>query len=163
MTVAKIFFRDGFTMIEIVVVAALMVTALGSVIWMNINSQKGSADAYYDYLALTLAKEPLEFFRGHGYKWTKDYLAGAIEKTPGLVPDEEYKIPSTGEVYPCEAGNFNRFIAIEPFPEEGGDAPDAIRGFKIIVSVTQKDESPITKMFGKGRGTVLGCLVMESQ
>ena len=64
----------GLSLLEIVIAMFFMSIAILSFFTMNQASNQSSMDAYYEFLAFSLAREPIEVFRGFGY----DYLASIV-------------------------------------------------------------------------------------
>ena len=86
--------RKAFTLVEILIAMFLMSVVILSIFLLNQSANKSSMDAYYEMLCFSLAREPIEVFRGFGYKTMED-----IVKDPSLAP----------KFYPVNAG----FVAIK--------------------------------------------------
>lgn len=108
--------RRAFTIMEIVVAMALMSVVILSVFMMNQSANQNSMDAYYEMLAFSLAREPIEVFRGFGYETSvkicrNNELSPSLYKVGELV-DIEYN-PEIDLQYPVDAENFQRYIELE--------------------------------------------------
>ena len=109
--------RKAFTLIEIIIAMALMMVVVLSVFMLNQTSNQSSMDAYYEMLCFSLAREPIEVFRGLGYDTVLE-----IAKKPELCP-VPYKVgdfikltfnPNIDLQYPADAENFQRMIELYP-------------------------------------------------
>ena len=103
---------------------------------LNQTSNQSSMDAYYETLCFSLAREPIEVFRGLGYETVL-----AISKNNELCPTP-YKIgeftpitfnPKIALQYPADAENFQRCIDLTPNETD--------KYIKIKVSITPKNLS----------------------
>lgn len=108
--------RKAFTLMEIIIAMGLLVIAVLSLFLVNQASNKSSMDAYYESMAFSLAREPIEIFRGLGYE-----NCSKICKNPTLSPSL-YKVgemmpieynPTIELQYPAEAEIFQRMIELE--------------------------------------------------
>ena len=109
--------RKAFTLMEIIISMALLLVIILSVLMLNQTSNQSSMDAYYETLCFSLAREPIEVFRGLGYETVL-----AIQKDPKLCP-APYKVgeftditfnPKVDLQYPADAENFQRRIDLTP-------------------------------------------------
>ena len=108
--------RKAFTLVEILIAMFLMSVVILSIFLLNQSANKSSMDAYYEMLCFSLAREPIEIYRGFGYKTANDII-----DNPELAPKQYpvnagfVKIESNFEEnirYPEEAENFERQITL---------------------------------------------------
>jgi len=148
----------GLSLLEIVIAMFFMSIAILSFFTMNQASNQSSMDAYYEFLAFSLAREPIEVFRGFGY----DYLASIVFE--GAAPPAWYKVDdnfhdipfdATADMqYPAEADLFQRNIKLASVSEGN------LKGIKIIVSVAVKGMSRAEIMMSR-KSVTLESVVME--
>lgn len=127
--------RQAFTLLEIVIAMAMMCIVLLSMFLLNKQSNQSSMDAYYEILAFSLAREPIEVYRGIGYE-----TCVKICDSPGLA-NNFYKVgedqniefnPSIPLQYPAEASLFKRRI---DFKKDKSDQGINYVNIKVTVSV----------------------------
>lgn len=154
--------KRGFSMLEIVIAMAFLSIAILSILWMNRSSNQGSMDAYYEFLAFSLAREPIEIFRGFGYDCLKDIAENKVS------PPSRYPVvgnPASGFVdiefdsmsdlqYPAEARLFQRKIELTDI--SSGD----LQGIKIKVTVAAKGQSKVDVWMSR-KAVSLESMVME--
>lgn len=92
-------------------------------------------DAYYQFLAFNLAKEPIEVFRAFGYDWLENYNSHVLAKYPAEFtsnPTPQAIVDQSSDLdqHPFEAGLFQRSISLEKTTVAG------INAVKITVSVS---------------------------
>ncbi len=131
--------KKGLSLLEVIIAIFFMSLAILSFFVMNQASNRSSMDSYYEFLAFSLAKEPVEIFRGFNY----DYLAAIVHQ--GAAPPTFYQTdgnfhdipfnPTIELQYPSEAELFQRKIELSPVSEGG------IKGIKIKVTVAVKGSS----------------------
>ncbi len=98
---------------ELLVSMAFLSLALLSLMMMNSYSSKSSMDTYYEYLAFSLAREPIEVFRSFGYRWLKTYDNHPLARYPANAgPAQIIDSPTDPDQHPFEAGLFEREISI---------------------------------------------------
>ncbi len=105
--------RKAFTLMEIILAMAMMLIVVLSLFMLNKSSNQSSMDAYYETLCFSLAREPIEVFRGLGYETVL-----GIYNNKSLCP-EPYKIGKNVDItfdpkldlqYPADAELFQRRI-----------------------------------------------------
>lgn len=147
--------RKAFTLMEIVIAMALMSVVILSIFMINQQAQKNSMDAYYEMLAFSLAREPIEVYRGLDYETVLK-----ISQNPKLA-HEWYKIgekqpitydPAKPLQYPPDAENFQRSIELV-YDEKS-------KFVKIIVTVEPKGQTKAASML-KRNAVVLESNIME--
>lgn len=136
---------------------AFLSIAILSVLWMNRSSNQGSMDAYYEFLAFSLAREPIEIFRGFGYDCLKEIANGNVA-APSRYPvgsfvDIDFDSMSDLQ-YPAEARLFQRKIELNTVNH--GD----LNGVKIKVTVAAKGQSKVDVWMSR-KAVSLESLVME--
>jgi len=126
---------------ELLVAMAFLALALLSMLWMNTYSSKGSMDAYYEFLAFSLAREPIEVFRSFGYKWLAKYDNHPLARYPANSGPQQI-IDSAGnpDQHPFEAGLFEREILIAD-----ADYQDSTTGQKILAKKVTVYVRPVKK------------------
>ena len=129
--------KRAFTIVELVVAMFVMSFALLSMLWMTSYSNRGSMDTYYEFLAFSLAKEPVEVFRAFGYKWLCDYSNHPILKYQIGVGWQEISDETGGIQHPFDAALFERAITISDASYSGVGAK------KIVVKVRPKKLSRV--------------------
>ncbi|MBF0406327.1 MAG: hypothetical protein HQM10_03155 [Candidatus Riflebacteria bacterium] len=101
--------RKALSLLEVFLAAGLLTIAILPLLWMTKYSNKSSMDAYYETIALTLAKEPIEIFRGLGYEWL---AANPDNPHPDYYIGEQ-QIPGDGIKRPVETSSFKRKIELK--------------------------------------------------
>jgi type II secretory pathway pseudopilin PulG len=146
--------QKAFTLVEIIIAMFLMMVVILSLFMLNQNANKSSMDSYYEMLCFSLAREPIEVFRGFGYKTVLNIIndssnvplayRNSINKYADIVVD-----PNGGEkdypfLYPVEASNFKRCIELKPMSKNG------INYINIVVKIapigTSKAENWLRKV-----------------
>lgn len=149
--------KRGFSLIEIIVAMAFLAIAILSLMWMNRSSNQGSMDAYYEFLAFSLAREPIEIFRGFGYDCLKDIAEGKVS------PPSRYPINSFIDIdfdsmsdlqYPAEARLFQRQIELTKI------SSGSLNGIRIKVTVAVKGQSKVDVWMSR-KAVSLESMVME--
>lgn len=140
-------------MLEIIMAMAFMTVALLSVFWMNRASNQGSMDAYFEMLAFSLAREPIEVFRGFGYRCVEKYLNGSS-------PPKEFKIGTTNidfgnTKYPAEAKFFDRSIELKPV------ISGKIKAIQVTVTVSTAGQSRASKWMSRNSVKLEGIIVEQ--
>lgn len=131
--------RKAFTLMEIIIAMALMLIAVLSIFMLNQSSNKSSMDAYYEIMAFSLAREPIEVYRSFGYNQLSDVAKGTIPANINYKIGEFQPIvynPSNELQYPADAENFQRRIDLEP-----GTSYNGTNYIKITVTVEVKGQS----------------------
>ncbi len=149
--------RRAFSLLEIIIAMAFLSVAILSMFWMNRASNQGSMDAYYEFLAFSLAREPIEIFRGFGYEQLKMIADGNIAPPAwypiGSFKNIEFDLMSDMQ-YPAEARLFERLI--ELIPVSSGN----INGIRIKVTVAAKGQSRVEVWMSR-KSVSLESIVME--
>jgi type II secretory pathway pseudopilin PulG len=149
--------RWGFTLIEILIAMMFMSFAILSYLWLNQASSRGAMDAYYELLAFSLAREPIEIYRGLGYEQLDRYIVH------GDAPLPRYPLgawtpltddPFSSVQYPPEALQFSRHISLTPVNQHG------VKAIRITSTVAPKGQSRV-ELWLTRRAITLESLVME--
>jgi hypothetical protein len=114
--------RAGFSLIEIVICVVFIGLTFLSIFQMNSQSNKSAMDAYYEFMAVQFAREPLEFCRALGYKRLRRLLT---QDSPQTRPEFAFLFPGEGNPdparigkdYPLEISLFQRKIEYEWSPD----------------------------------------------
>jgi prepilin-type N-terminal cleavage/methylation domain-containing protein len=156
----------GFSLVEVVVAVAIFSSAVLGIILMQNSSQRATLNAYYEFLGVSLAREPLELLRGRGFRWLKENI-GQLEKfEESLVPEKWFSFPGEGMDYPCEAALFKRRIEIESLKNPNPDAlppGEELDGFSIIVHVMPQNQSSWFSILGSKEEITLGGMVLNDR
>ena len=146
--------RRGLTLLEVMLAVFILAVALGQLVWALSYANRSTLDAYYENLALSLAREPLEIFKGRGFAWTREYL-----RKPGIpwYPLEAVRIKQEryGVAYPVGAGDFYRDISIREEKVENR------RCLKITVQVFPAPGAKAMVYFSRKAGVTLEALLFE--
>lgn len=127
----------AFTLIEIMIAMFMMTIVILGYFILNQSSNKSSMDAYYEMLCFSLAREPIEVFRGFGYETVSKIYNGEIP-----VPSPYDKLNEYVDIafdqnldfqYPAEAEYFQRKISLKPLGNKNG--------FLITVNVDRKGKT----------------------
>ncbi len=105
--------RRALSFLELLLTIALLSLVLLALFSTTTYSNRRSFDAYYEYLALALAKEPIEIFRGFGYHWLAGYDRHPLPAYPlawSPIADADLGLV----LHPAEAAGFRRHIALTP-------------------------------------------------
>lgn len=116
--------RHGFTLVEILIAMVVLTVALFGLLTLNRSSNQGTMDAWFDFLALQLAREPLEVLGAFGCEWLT---------TPGNAlasyPWDVWAPVTDAALHPPEAVQFDRRVEREPLAVAG------VRGIRLKVTV----------------------------
>lgn len=149
--------KKAFTLIEIVIGMAMFMIVLLSVFMLNQSSNQSSMDAYYEVLAFSLAREPIEVFRGLGYetvlKICKDNKQSPALYKVGEDTDIEYN-PGIELQYPAEAESFKRRIDLE-----AKTSKDGINYVNITVTVGVKGQSKAENWLSRKSVELKSCIM----
>ena len=130
--------KNGFTITEVVIAMAILATGVFALLGVNSMANKESMDVYFEDLAFSLAREPIEVFRGFGYEFVKSIKDGNTElkEYPLGSISLEYLVgnPDARIDYPAEAANFERHIEIT----DAGATP--VPALNVRVTVTLRDQ-----------------------
>ena len=149
--------RRAFSLLEIIIAMAFLSVAILSMFWMNRASNQGSMDAYYEFLAFSLAREPIEIFRGFGYDYLKMIADGNVAPPAwypvGSFKDIDFSLMSDMQ-YPAEARLFQRQIELTPVNS------GKLNGMRIKVTVAVKGQSRVEVWMSR-KSVSLESIVME--
>jgi type II secretory pathway pseudopilin PulG len=140
----------GFSFVEVLIAAIILGISLTTIILNIQQTQHSAMDAYYENLAVSLAKEPIEVFQTFGYAWTRKYW-----KNPFLADyplDEETPIgqdPGSVISRPVEAESFLRSISLTSI----GTSENP--GIQVAVHVTPARQSRAARFLSKKNGVIL--------
>lgn len=95
--------KAGFSLVEIMLAASIIVIAMGALLMMNRSSNQITMDSYYEFLAVQIAQEPIEIFKATGYP--------ACLNLENYLPDKVVTIEN--ENYPDAARQFERVIRLD--------------------------------------------------
>ena len=133
--------RRGTTFIELL-----------SLIWMNRTSTRAAMDSYYEMVALSLAREPIEIFRGFGYDWLAAYDSHPLEDFPPFTWKPVTSAAFSTHQRPVETEIFQRHIALENIVEAG------VPAIRVRVSIAPVGSSWLTR----SEITLEGLIVKQS-
>lgn len=152
----------GFSLIEILIAVFLLAVVLLSLLWMNRYSHVSSMDAYYEGIAMSAAREPLEIFRGMGFAWLEIYQRGEADLTKSSVlkacpPGTWFKLADAEPgLYPSETSDLMRLITVTPANAEG------LRAFQITVEIAPVKQSRIDSWLSRD-SVILKSFVIEKK
>ena len=145
----------GFTFIEILVATVFLAIALMSLIWTNFSSRHVAMDSYFEFMAVSIAKEPLEVFRGFGYDWLENYKNGKIAAPANSVLSTmplgkwySLKTEPAG-LYPAEAAQFKRFVTVSAPITVG-----KIIAFRVKVEVAPAQQTRVESWLSRNKVTL---------
>jgi hypothetical protein len=98
-------YRHGSSLLELLMAATILVAGLLPLLLLNRSSNQITLDAYYEFLAVQLAQEPIEVFRSVGYP--------ACTELPRYPLDTVTAISGQDDRYPAEAAMFDRHISLD--------------------------------------------------
>lgn len=127
--------KKGFSLLEIVIAMAFMSIAILAMMWLNSASTRGSMDAYYEFMAFSLAREPIEIFRGFGYEtlyeiYNDNSLAPTTYPVNRYINMADIMNPMAQIQYPVDAEMFQRRIDLTHVEHNG------MNGIRIKVTVS---------------------------
>jgi hypothetical protein len=130
--------KQGFSLIEALVAMVFLAVAILSLLDLNRLSNKMTMDSYYEFMALQLAREPIEIFRGFGYSRLKSLDTSPLPDFPLEETKNLKDLPP--KWYPRETGAFHRQISLK---HEEWTRPDGkiSRAFRVKVTVGPSHES----------------------
>ena len=108
----------AFTFLELLIAILFLSVALLSLFHTVSFSNRESMDASFEFTAMSLAREPLEVFRGFGYEWLSKYADHPLAQFPEGWADIA-KIDPDAISYPVDALQFKRWISLSPFVDGG--------------------------------------------
>ena len=143
----------GFALLEVVLACCILAISVGGLFWMTGQANRSSMDANFEFLALNLAREPLDAFRGFGYDWLQEYEKHPLPAFPlGWSPIVDSDLGMV--LHPAECSEFLRYISLHPVEEQG------TRAIRVHVEVTPAGQSQAMAWFMR-RGVSLETLVVE--
>ena len=147
----------AFSFVEVLIGMVILQIALLSFFLINQSSSSQSMDAYYEFLAFSLAREPIEIFRGFGYDYLKMIADGNVSPPAwypvGAFKDIDFDLMSDMQ-YPAEARLFQRQIELTPVNS------GKLNGMRIRVTVAAKGQSRVEVWMSR-KSVTLESLVME--
>ena len=151
--------KNGFSLLEIVIAMAFMSVAVLSMLWLNSASTRGSMDAYYEFMAFSLAREPIEIFRGFGYEtlyeiYNDNSIAPAAYPVNTFVKMRDIMNPMSQIQYPVDADMFKRRIDLEHVEENG------MNGIKISVTVAVVGQTRV-ELWMRNESVILETIIPE--
>ncbi|MBI3039098.1 prepilin-type N-terminal cleavage/methylation domain-containing protein [bacterium] len=147
--------KSGFSLIELMISMVFLSVALLAILTVTSFSTREAMDTYYQFLAVSLAKEPIEVFKSFGYQFLNDYDKHPLKNYPIGPTVITYSDDSPG-VYPLEATMFEREIIIGPESEEG-----KVKARKITVFVRPIPKSRVAAWFSRHNDVKLESLIVD--
>ncbi len=144
----------GFTLLEILLAVFLLSLAVLSVFWTIDQSNRGALDAQYEFLAQSLLREPIEVFRGLGFRRLSEYESRPLADYPLGWSSLGNPIPGGGIQRPVEAADFRRHIELKRVDREGHQA------IRVTVRVHPVDESRVMSWLSRKEISLEG-LILE--
>ncbi|MBF0547683.1 MAG: hypothetical protein HQM08_24805 [Candidatus Riflebacteria bacterium] len=131
----KVLGKNGFSMVEILISLLFIALVMVGISNVNIMANKSSMDAYYEFLAVQLAQEPLEIFRAFGYDWLSNYQSHALADYPLDTWNQVLSSKAGGIQYPQEAELFQRKVSLKSI------STSPVKAIRIKVQVAPRDMS----------------------
>ena len=120
--------RQAFTLIEMLVAAALLAVGVGGLFSWIQQSRRESADLYATHLARQAAREPMEVFQTFGFRWVQEYSQHPLAEFPLGWKRLTAEAPG-GIARPAAVTGFLRHIALNEVEQDG------LRGIRVRVTV----------------------------
>lgn len=130
--------RSGVSLIEIMTAAVILTVAVLALFTVNSSSNRMTMDAYFEFLALQIAQEPLEVFRAVGYPECMNLTQYPVGTSMPIKSD-------TG-LYPLEATMFERKITVDK-----GLNPLAL----VTVTVSPRENTMAAAWLKRGKNSVI--------
>ena len=140
----------GMNLTEVAIAAFFLSLALLGLLMLNRSSMRGAMDAYYEFMAFSLAQEPIEI-----YHYLEKLAAGSVQ-APEVYPlgwDDLADSPPQRLSRPAEAGNFRRNIALTPIQQAG------IKAYRISVTVAPRGANRVATWLSRSGVTLQGYVV----
>ena len=140
--------KNGFTFLELILGLFLFAMLMAMVFPVLSSSSQTSMNAHYEFVAMQIAKEPLEVFRAMGYRWIQ-----ACADSPQNNPLGDYPLNSwhsirnplfgnpQNPIHPAETEMFDRMITLDRLQKNG------INGFFMTVLVKPKNQTKVMAWF----------------
>jgi hypothetical protein len=145
--------RRGISLLEVILAAFVMAVALGQLLWSLSYANRSTMDVYYENLALTLAREPLEIFKGKGYVWARQYKQNPTMNWYPLGEFNRIRQDPNWLHYPNAAEEFSRKIEIVEIPGK--------RCLKIKVQVVPVESGKVAAFLSRKAGISVETLLFE--
>ena len=101
----KLQHRHGASLLEVLIAGIILVIGLLPLLMLNRSSNQLTLDAYFEFMAVQLAQEPIEVFRSVGYPACTKLAHFPIGVSEGISERDS--------VYPAEAAMFSRQITLD--------------------------------------------------
>ena len=148
----------GFTLIEVLIATLLLSLAIFSILELKRFSHQTTTNAYLGFMASQLAREPIEVFRGLGYRWLADYDRHPLPEYPVHRAHDIAGLPDADQ-YPTQALDFERYIGLT---QEEATLPSGkkMKALRISVTVSPRKRSWAETWFSR-EDVKLEALVVE--
>ena len=148
--------KRGFSLVEILMAMIFLGSAILGLVMVNSSSNRGAMDAYYEFMAYSLAQEAVEIYRGLGFAYAEDVYHGRISSTDACkVGDTTIReCPFPDVAHPVETGMFQRSVALDPVEVDG------IRAYRITVRIFPRNRSKVDTWLSRD-AVVLESLIVE--
>jgi Tfp pilus assembly protein PilV len=132
-------FQQGISFVELLIAIVFLSVAIFSLLTLSQASHRTTMDAYFEFLAMQLAKEPIQVFRALGFSALKTYAENPLPDYP-LFEWKAMENTAEPENYPGEARQFSRYISLtqEAVEVQPGVSVEA---FKVSVTVAPLKQS----------------------
>ena len=129
----------GFSLVEVMIALLFLSLSIFAILELKRHSNLVTTNAYLGFLATQLAHEPIEVFRGFGYRWLEEYEKHPLEQYP-IHQKHDLGSLANADEYPNQARDFERYIALthEETPLPNGKI---VKAFRVSVSVSPKKKS----------------------
>jgi Tfp pilus assembly protein PilV len=147
--------RMGFSMVEILIAMLFLSVVILSYLVINQQANRGAMDSYYELLAFSLAREPIEVFRSFGFRDLKMMSDLGASPIPIYPVNNWASIQGTGVMqHPAEAEHFQRRISLSNVSSSG------INAVKVKVEIRTAGQSRVQAWLSR-QTIILETLVVE--
>ena len=135
--------RSGGSLLEVFLASIMLVLVLLPLMYLNSSSNRIATNAYYEFLAFQIAQEPLEFFKGQGFKSMSEYSAHPHPDYSLGSQEIEEAMTLGGEKFfrPRDSRLFRRTIELSNLVVDG------FKAVKVEVTVSPRENSTIQTWF----------------
>jgi len=127
--------KQAFSFVELLMAVLIVSSLLCFLPVINQVSKKQTLDAYYGFMATSIAIETLELFRGLGYEWVEEF-----ESSPEFFQDSKNATEHSpfGANYPADAAMFQRIVSVNK----------QMNCFQVTVTVIPVAQGKVANWFG---------------
>jgi type II secretory pathway pseudopilin PulG len=151
--------KGGMTLLEILIAILLISFAILPLFQLTRAAQRETGDASLEFLAFSLAREPIEIFKGVGFKGTLPMARAGRSGFPDLPLGEKVieDRPFSPFQHPAEAGWFKRSISLEEVERAG------VRAILVTSVVSPADPRKGGRVLSRGEVVATALLVEQPE